>query len=60
MYGLGPGLLYGILPDLFYTNYCKLMFGMCLMNQHWITRSQVCDAYLALTSFTQEFKIIYC
>jgi hypothetical protein len=28
MYGLGPGLLYGLIPDPFYTNYCKLVFGM--------------------------------
>jgi len=60
MYGLGPGLLYGVLPDVFYTNYCKLVFGMRLMNQHRITHSQVCDAYSALSSFGQEFEIIYC
>jgi len=28
LYGLGPGLLYGILPKVFYLNYCKLVFGM--------------------------------
>jgi hypothetical protein len=60
LYGLGPGLLYGILPDVYYQNYCKLVFGMRLMNQHKITQVQVRDAHLALTSFAQEFKIIYC
>ncbi|KAI0292314.1 hypothetical protein BC826DRAFT_885613, partial [Russula brevipes] len=60
LYGLGPGLLYGILPDPFYTNYCKLVYGMRLMNQHKITQDNVCNAHMALTSFAQEFEIIYC
>ena len=28
IYGLGPGLLYGVLPEDYYTNYCKLVSGM--------------------------------
>jgi len=28
MYGLGPELLYGVLPEDYYTNYCKLVSGM--------------------------------
>ena len=28
LYGLGPGLLYGILPELYYSNYCKLVVGI--------------------------------
>jgi Transposase family tnp2 len=60
LYGLGPGLLLGILPNIYYTNYCKLVFGMCLMNQHKISSSNVRNALLALCSFVQEFEIIYC
>jgi hypothetical protein len=60
IYGLGPGLLYNVHPDEYYTNYCKLVHGMRLMNQHRITHNNLCQAYLALTSFTQEFEIIYC
>jgi hypothetical protein len=37
LYGLGPGLLYGVLPDAYYTNYCKLVFGVRMMNQHKLT-----------------------
>jgi hypothetical protein len=60
LYGLGPGLLYDILPSLYYSNYCKLVFGMHLINQHSISLENVRDANLALTSFVQEFKVIYC
>ena len=60
LYGLGLGLLYGILPDRFFTNYCKLVLGIHLMNQHRILEANVCDAYQALLSFAQEFKLFYC
>ena len=60
LYGLGPGLLYGILPDDYYLNYCKLIYGMRLINQHNITQDNICDAYLALASFALEFEKIYC
>lgn len=60
LYGLGPGLLYGILPEVYYSNYCKLVYGMRLMNQHNISQDNVRDAYLALLSFAREFEEIYC
>ena len=60
LYGLSPGLLYNVLPDEYYTNYCKLVYGVCLMNQHRITHDNLYQVYLALTSFAQEFEIIYC
>ena len=60
LYGLGPGLLYNVLLEEYYTNYCKLVYGVRLMNQHRITHDNLCQAYLALTSFVQEFEIIYC
>jgi len=60
LYGLGPGLLYGILPDRFFTNYCKLILGIRLMNQHRISEVNVRDAHRALLSFAQEFELFYC
>jgi hypothetical protein len=38
LYGLGPGLLYGLLPDIYYNNFCKLVRGIRLVHQHKITR----------------------
>ena len=60
LYGLGPGLLLGVLPDKYYANFCKLVFGMRLMNQHKITLDSIGDAQAALVSFAQEFEMIYC
>jgi hypothetical protein len=60
LYGLGPGLLYNVLPGPYYSNYCKLVFGMHLINQHSISLNNVREANLVLTSFAQEFKVIYC
>jgi len=60
LYGLAPGLLYGVLPNIYYSNFCKLVHGIRLMNQHKISRQNVHDAHLALSSFAQEFEIIYC
>jgi hypothetical protein len=36
------------------------VFGMCLINQHRITRASVCARQLAFALFAQEFEIIYC
>lgn len=60
LYGLGPGLLCGLLPDNYYTNFCKLVRGIRLVHQHKITLDAVREARLALASFAQEFELIYC
>ena len=60
LYGLGPGLLYGTLPNKYFTNYCKLVLGIWLMNQHRITQDNVRKAHIALLSFAHEFELIYC
>jgi len=60
LYGLGLGLLYGILPERFFLNYCKLVLGIRLMNQHRITEANVREAHLVLLSFAHEFETIYC
>lgn len=59
LYGLGPGLLHDVLPSLYYSNYCKLVCGIRLMNQHSISLENVHEATLALASFAQEFELIY-
>jgi len=60
LYGLGSRLLYNVLPKPYYSNYYKLVFGICLINQHNISLDNVCDTNLAFASFAQEYKVIYC
>jgi hypothetical protein len=60
LYGLGPGLLYNVLPNPYYSNYCKLVYEIHLMNQHNISLDNMHDTNLMLASFVQEYKVIYC
>jgi hypothetical protein len=37
IFALGPSLLYGVLPDKYWQNYCKLVAVICIYHQHCIT-----------------------
>ena len=39
MFGLGPALLYGILPERYWVNYCKLVRGIQILSQHCIVEN---------------------
>jgi hypothetical protein len=45
LFGLGPGLLLGVLPQAAWTSYCKLVLGVHIIYQHSITRDQLQLAY---------------
>lgn len=36
LYGLGPALLYNVLPEKYWKHFCKLVYGMQIMNQYHI------------------------
>ena len=59
LYGLGPGLFYNILPHKYYYNYCKLVFGMRIINQHHIKTPALVKAHEALLEFACEFEVLY-
>ena len=59
MYGLGPGVFYGILPTPYYENFCDLIYGMRIINQHKISVAQLLQADDALKRFARDFKKIY-
>ncbi|KAL6308758.1 hypothetical protein BKA93DRAFT_815112 [Sparassis latifolia] len=50
IFELGPGLLYGILPDKYWKNFCKL---------HKITRNDLQQAHKLLLQFCIEFELLY-
>jgi hypothetical protein len=59
LYGLGPGVFYGILPTPYYQNFCDLVCGMRIINQHKITSAQLLQAADALKRFAQQFEELY-
>jgi hypothetical protein len=60
IYGLGPALFYGILPEKYWINFCKLVYGMRIILQHEIMADDLAKAHLALLDFCGEFEVLYC
>jgi hypothetical protein len=58
-FGLGPALLYGILPDRYWMNYCKLVRGFQILFQHRITSADLVSAHVLLCNWEREFEEIY-
>ncbi|KAG1834015.1 hypothetical protein DFJ58DRAFT_719384 [Suillus subalutaceus] len=49
-FGLGPALLYNILPEPYWLNYCKL---------HSLTAEELTDAFILLGTWKREFETLY-
>ncbi|KAF9061585.1 hypothetical protein BDP27DRAFT_1235012 [Rhodocollybia butyracea] len=59
LFGLGPGLLYGVLPFDVWQSFCKMVGGIRLIYLKKITPVQVRVTYKLLIEVTKEFKEIY-
>ena len=59
LYGLAPALLYGVLPMVYYTHFCKLVRGMRIIQQHRIRTLDLIVAQQMLLSFAHEFELLY-
>ncbi|KAI0276983.1 hypothetical protein BC826DRAFT_928107, partial [Russula brevipes] len=59
IFGLGPGLLYGVLPQGIWQSFCKLVSGIRLIYQRSIAQEQLRVAHLHLIQFTAEFEQLY-
>jgi len=59
MYGMLPALLYGILPERFWRNFCKLVAGVHVIFQRRTTRKQREYAHTMITDFVYEFEKLY-
>jgi hypothetical protein len=60
IYGLGPALFYGVLPEKYWLNFCKLVYGMRIILQHEIMADDLAKAHHALLDFCREFEVLYC
>ena len=59
IYGLGPGILHGILPDKYWQNFCKLAAGARIIFQLHIPYSQLLKASTLLADFVYDFETLY-
>ena len=58
-YGLGPGLFYGLLSEVYYQHYCKLVVGVRIMYQRDISSGQLQLAHQLLLEWVVEFECLY-
>ncbi|KNZ71579.1 hypothetical protein J132_08090 [Termitomyces sp. J132] len=59
LFGLGPGLLYCVLPTDIWRSYSKLVSGVCIIYQKSITQTQIQVAHLHLIQFVAKFESMY-
>ncbi|EIW75401.1 hypothetical protein CONPUDRAFT_65682, partial [Coniophora puteana RWD-64-598 SS2] len=59
LYGLCPGLLFGVLPLEYWQNFCRFVKGIRIMHQYSITPAQLNDARQTLVDWELEFERLY-
>ena len=60
IYGEGPGVFYGVLPEPYYSHFCKLVRAIRIIHQRTISREQLVAAHELLHRWVLEFEILYC
>jgi hypothetical protein len=58
-FGLGPALLFGILPESIWRNYCKLVRAFRILMQEEISPIELVEAHELMTEFSNEFEELY-
>ena len=59
LFGLAPVLLYGTLPDKFWTHFCKLVHGIRLIYQCRITEEELIEAHKYFIEFCEDYELLY-
>ena len=59
VFALGPGVFFGVLPDKYWTHFCKLVAPVRLLHQYSITSDQLKRAHTLLIEFVEEFETLY-
>ena len=60
IYGEGPGVFYNVLPEPYYSHFCKLVRAIRIIHQRTISREQLVTAHELLHEWVLEFETIYC
>ncbi|KAG2061617.1 hypothetical protein BDR06DRAFT_1042004 [Suillus hirtellus] len=59
LYGIALATLYGILPEPYWSHFCRLARGLHIMQQYHISRSDLIEGHHHLLNFTDEFEELY-
>ncbi|KIK36513.1 hypothetical protein CY34DRAFT_26311 [Suillus luteus UH-Slu-Lm8-n1] len=59
IFGLGPALLYSILPQPYWLNYCRLVRGFRLISQHSISTTDLRAAHTCFVEWELDFELLY-
>jgi hypothetical protein len=60
LYGEGPGVFFGVLPDVYYSHFCRLVRAIRIIYQHKISREQLITAQELLLQWVLDFEMLYC
>ncbi len=59
LFVLGPGIFYGLLPDIYWRHFCRLVRGLRIVHQKNIASADLGEAHRLLTDFVVEFETLY-
>jgi hypothetical protein len=59
LYILCPGLLYGVLPELYWIHFCQLARAVRIIHQQKVTRAELLHAHHLLCKFAIELEVLY-
>jgi hypothetical protein len=59
IFGLGPALLYNIIPQPYWLNYCRLVRGFRLICQHSMSVQELQEAHACFIQWELDFETLY-
>jgi hypothetical protein len=60
LYGEGPGLFYNVIPEPYYSHFCRLVRAIRIIYQQVISRAQLVTAHKLLLQWCLDFELLYC
>ena len=60
IYGEGPGVFYRVLPEPYYSHFCRLVRAIRIIHQRIISREQLVTTHQLLLQWVLDFELLYC
>ncbi|KAI0070681.1 hypothetical protein K474DRAFT_1713122 [Panus rudis PR-1116 ss-1] len=58
-FAVGPAVFRGVLPEVYWKHFCKLVYGIRILHQRKISIAQLKEAHIALITYVEEFEALY-